>query len=41
MKKIITDIENIIDNIKNERVNIEQVKNTLEIILKELKNNIR
>ena len=37
-KKLISitkDMENIVDNIENKRINIEQVKNTLEIMIRE------
>lgn len=37
-KKLISvtkDMENIVNNIENKRVSIEQVKNTLEIMIKE------
>lgn len=37
-KKLISitkDMKNIIDNIENNRVNMEQVKNTLKIMIKE------
>lgn len=37
LQSVTKDMENIIDNITNQRISIEQVKSTLEVMVKECK----